>query len=281
MSRRSVFWVLFASASAWAALLPRPWLPAETAAAAQPIRLATTTSTQNSGLLDELLPVFEKKSGLSIHVIAVGTGKALRMGASGDVDAVMVHAPRAELAYVRKGVFVNRRPLMHNYFVLLGPPADPAGAGAAGDITQALSRIAAAGAPFISRGDRSGTHSKELELWSGAGIKPSWAAYQEVGQGMGQTLIVANEKQAYTLSDEGTFFAFKARLKLVIHSKKEPPLRNPYSVMAVNPKKFPHVRHAEVMRLIEWLIGPEAQRRIGAYRRNGRRLFTPASPTGN
>ncbi len=253
-------------------------VPSQPSATAGILRLATTTSTQNSGLLDELLPAFEKQSGIRVHVIAVGTGKALRMGASGDVDAVMVHAPEAELKYVRQGAYVMRRPLMYNFFVLLGPETDPAGAGGAGDVAEALRRVARAKAPFVSRGDGSGTHIKEQALWRSAGLSPEGGWYLEVGQGMGPTLMVANEKQAYTLSDEGTYHAFKSRLALAILSKKEPRLRNPYSVMAVNPVKFPHVRHGAVTRLIEWLTSPEGQGRIAGYERNGRRLFTPQTP---
>lgn len=245
------------------------------ASAAEALRMATTTSTQNSGLLDELMPPFEKFSGLRVHVIAVGTGKALRMGDAGDVDLVMVHAPRAELAYVKKGAFVKRRTLMHNYFVLLGPPADPARTAEAKGVLAALGRIAAAGVTFVSRGDKSGTHSKEVELWQAAGVAPRGAWYQEVGQGMGRTLIIANEKQAYVLSDEGTFLAFRARLELRVHSIHEPSLRNTYSAMAVNPKRHPHARYREAIVLINWLASPEAQRRIGDYRKGGKRLFEP------
>lgn len=239
------------------------------------LRMATTTSTQNSGLLDHLLPPFEAQSGLRIHVIAVGTGKALRMGDAGDVDLVLVHAPEAERAYVRKGAFVMRRTLMHNFFVLLGPPQDPAGVERTPEIRIALSRIAAAKARFISRGDKSGTHSKELSLWKAAGIAPGGSWYEEVGQGMGRTLIIANERLAYVLSDDATFFAFKARLSLKILSRREPLLRNVYSAMAVNPAVHPHVRFKEAARLIDWLAGTAGQRLIAGYRRNGRRLFTP------
>lgn len=251
--------------------------PLWAARAAETLRLATTTSTQNSGLLDELLPVFEKESGIRVHVIAVGTGKALRMGASGDVDGVMVHAPGAEMKYVREGAFVMRRPLMHNYFVLLGPPEDPAHASGAANVAEALRRIAQGRLPFVSRGDGSGTHIKETALWREAAIEPKGKWYMEVGQGMGQALVIANQKQAYTISDDGTFFAFKSRLGLAIHSKKEPSLRNSYSVMAVNPEKHPHVQFALFKRFIEWLTAPAAQGRIGAYQRNGRLLFTPVT----
>ena len=239
------------------------------------LRMATTTSTRNSGLLDHLLPPFEKKSGLRIHIIAVGTGKALRLGESGDVDLVMVHAPEKEKAYMAKGAFVMRRTLMHNFFVLLGPANDPAQVQKARDIRSAMTSIASHRARFISRGDESGTHTKELKLWKAAGLAPEGEWYEEVGQGMGRALIIANERQAYLLSDDSTFYAFKARLSLKILSHREPLLRNVYSAMAVNPKKHPHVRHRQAVQLIDWLIGEEGQRRIASYRRSGRQLFTP------
>ena len=266
--KRDHFLICFLIAVCLAALAP-------CALAEGVLRMATTTSTQNSGLLEHLLPPFEAQSGLRIHVIAVGTGKALRMGDAGDVDLVLVHAPAAELAYVRKGAFVMRRTLMHNFFVLLGPPQDPVGVERTTAINIALGRIAAAKSRFVSRGDKSGTHTKEMALWKAAGITPGGSWYQEVGQGMGRALIIANERQAYVLSDDATFFAFKARLNLQILSRREPLLRNVYSAMAVNPAVHPHVRFKEATRLINWLAAKEGQRLIAEYRRNGRRLFTP------
>lgn len=245
------------------------------AAAKGVLRMATTTSTRNSGLLDHLLPPYEKLSGQRIHVIAVGTGKALRLGDTGDVDLVLVHAPEQEAAYVEKGSFVNRRTLMHNYFVLLGPPEDPAQVEQAQGIRSAMMRIASHRARFISRGDESGTHTKELQLWKAAGVNPVGKWYEEVGQGMGRALIIANERGAYLISDDSTFYAFKTRLDLQILTRREHLMRNPYSVMAVNPKKHPHVRFKQAMKLIDWLSGEKGQRRIASYRRGGRQLFTP------
>lgn len=239
------------------------------------LRMATTTSTRNSGLLDHLLSPYEKSTGQRIDIIAVGTGKALRLGESGDVDVVMVHAPEKEAAYVRKGAFVNRRGIMHNFFVLLGPPQDPAEVERAANIREAMIRIASHRARFVSRGDESGTHTKELEIWKATGLTPEGKWYEEVGQGMGRTLIIANERQAYVISDDATFYSFRARLHLEILSRREPLLRNPYSVMAVNPAKHPHVRFKEATRLIAWLGSDEGRRRIASYRRNGRQLYTP------
>ena len=240
------------------------------------IRLATTTSTHNSGLLDYLLPGFEQQFGSRVHVIAVGTGKALRIGESGDVDLVIVHAPGLELAYLKKGAFLDRRSLMHNNFVLLAPPADPVQAAGADNVLSALGKIAGEKALFISRGDRSGTHQKELELWESAGISPHGAWYQEAGLGMGQVLIMANERNAYTLSDDATFFAFATRLELKIISKPGPLLHNKYSVMDVNHFRHPGINQKGAKQLMDWLTSKEGQQRIASYRKNGRRLFTPA-----
>jgi len=265
---------------------PLPWIfavgiaPLAAALAwGQPVlKLATTTSTQNSGILEDLLPRFEAANGIKVHVIAVGTGKAIQLGEQGDVDLVMAHAPELELPAVERGSFVDRTPIMFNDFVLLGPPEDPAGVRQAPNVAEAMRRIAGGSAPFISRADRSGTHAKELALWEAAGIKPAGAGYQVVGQGMGATLRIAHERRAYTLSDDGTYFAFQSQLDLAILSQREPILTNPYAVMAVNPQKFPHVDHGRALALIRWLSSPEGQKPIGAFVRNGHQLFTPGVP---
>jgi len=246
-----------------------------TSLAAGPLRMATTTSTQNSGLLDDLLPRFEQSGGSKVQVIAVGTGKALRLGEAGDVDLVMVHAPKAEMKYLAQGAFVDRRPLMHNYFVVLGPPDDPARAKDAKNTTQLLMQVAKTKSNFISRGDNSGTHIKERALWKTTGIKPEGDWYHEVGQGMGQTLIVASEKGAYTLSDEATFFSFMRKLRLEIVSRPEPALANPYSVMAVNPKRHPNINNKAAQQLMNWLTSAQGQNAIANYRKLGKQLFTP------
>ncbi|WP_461395795.1 ABC transporter substrate-binding protein, partial [Deferrisoma sp.] len=207
------------------------------------IRMSTTTSTENSGLLARLLPPFEETWGCRVDVIAVGTGKALRLGANGDVDVVLVHARPAEDRFVAEGHGVNRRDVMHNDFVVLGPADDPAGVRGSGSAAEAFRRIARAGAPFVSRGDDSGTHKKELDLWAEAGVKPKGSWYKEAGQGMGAVLLMAQELRAYALSDRGTYLAMREKLSLVVVHEGDPALANPYGIIAVNPAKYPHVNY--------------------------------------
>jgi tungstate transport system substrate-binding protein len=244
------------------------------------LKLATTTSTQDSGLLDVILPAFEQSSGLRVDVIAVGTGKALALGENGDVDAVLVHAPEAEEAFVRAGFGVNRREVMANDFVILGPPEDPAGVREARDIASAFVAIARAEAPFVSRGDESGTHQKEKQLWREANLQPQGAWYVETGQGMGPTLTMADEKRAYVLADRGTYLAFKSKVDLVILYQGAPSLANPYHVIAVNPARHPYVHYQEAMTLIDWLVSPEAQGLIAGFRQEGEVLFHPLAVPG-
>ncbi len=239
------------------------------------LRLATTTSTDNSGLLDVLLPPFERATGCKVDVIAVGTGKALRLGRNGDVDVVMVHAPRAEKAFVAEGYGVDRTRIMHNDFVIVGPAQDPAGVRGAGSAADALKRIADARAVFISRGDDSGTHKKEKALWKAAGLAPRGTWYREAGQGMGAVLRMADELRAYTLADRGTYLAMKDKLDLVILYAGDPALMNPYHVIAVNPERHPHVNYALARRFIAYLTGREAQGIIAGYRVGGEQLFVP------
>lgn len=244
------------------------------------IMLATTTSTDNSGLLRHLLPSFEEQTGHRVRVIAVGTGKALRMGRDGDVDLVLVHAPAAEQAFVNGGYGVNREPVMYNDFILLGPKADPAGLAQAGDAAEALKRIARSVAVFISRGDDSGTHIKELNLWRAAGIEPKGHWYREAGQGMGKVLQMAGELDAYTLSDRGTWLAFRGKSPLSVAFQGDPALHNPYGIIAVNPQRHADNNFSGANRLIEWIISPEGQHLIGDFRVDGERLFIPsAQPT--
>ena len=239
------------------------------------LRLATTTSTENSGLLAVLLPPFEAKHNVQVDVIAVGTGKALKLGENGDVDVVLVHARAAEDKFVADGHGVNRRGVMHNDFVVLGPEVDPAGIAGQRDAVKAFQAIAAAKAPFVSRGDESGTHKKEKAIWKAAEIAPSGAWYLEAGQGMGATLTVANEKQAYVLADRGTAIAFRGKTGLKVLCEGDPRLFNPYGIIAVNPKRHGHVRFAEAMRLIEFVTSPEGQRLIAGFRMAGEQLFHP------
>ncbi len=249
--------------------------PEAVAGQAPRLRMATTTSTDNSGLLDYLLPAFEKATGLHVDVIAVGTGKALKLAERGDVDVVLVHAPKAESAFVQAGWGVNRRSVMVNDFLIVGPPEDPASLKDAASLAEALQRIKASGARFISRGDDSGTHKKELTLWPLAGGPPSGDGYLEAGQGMEATLRIADEKKAYTLTDRGTFLAMGTGMDLVPLCQGDPRLRNPYSIIAVNPARHPYVRYMEAMTLIAWITSPEGQARIGSFRVGGEVLFHP------
>ena len=245
------------------------------------LRLATTTSTENSGLLEYLLPPFERLSGYQVHVIAVGTGKALRIAQAGDVDLVMVHARPAEEAFVRAGYGVERRELMYNDFVLVGPSGDPAGLGRARNIAEALRRIAAAKQRFVSRGDDSGTHKKELSLWSMAEIQPQGEWYVESGQGMGRVLQMAGELDAYTLTDRGTWLFIAGKNPLRILYQGDPPMFNPYTAIAVSPDLHPHVDIRGANLLIDWLASAEGQHLISEYRINGQQLFKPLVVPGD
>jgi tungstate transport system substrate-binding protein len=241
------------------------------------IILATTTSTQDSGLLDMLVPRFEKESGIAVKVIAVGSGAALRMGARGDADVVLVHAPAAERPYVQAGDLIDGRGVMHNDFVIVGPGEDPAGLRKLTSIGEVMRAIAARGI-FISRGDDSGTHTQELALWAAAHIDPrSLGRREETGQGMGATLNVADQKRAYTLTDRGTYLSLRRRLGLVILFQGDATLRNVYHVYAVNPARHRGVKHAEARTLIGFLVSDPIQRAIAAFKRDeyGESLFFP------
>lgn len=246
---------------------------------AERILCASTTSTDNSGLFDSILPIFKKKTGIDVHVIAVGTGAALEMGRRGDVDVIFVHAKDLELQGVKEGYFVNRHDVMYNDFVIVGP-------GRLGDnfsgiqtTVDFLVNIADHRHTFVSRGDESGTHKKELSLWKSAGISPKgrkW--YLEVGQGMSKTLRIANEKQAYAITDRGTWLSLRDRdlIDMKIVFEGDPVLFNQYGVMAVNPDKYPHVRIREALSFVNWLISTEGQEAIGNFKdHKGNQLFTP------
>jgi len=239
------------------------------------VRLATTTSTDNSGLLAVLLPPFEQQSGYQVHVIAVGTGKALRLAREGDVDLVLVHARTAEDKLVEDGFGVDRRDVMHNDFVIVGPPVDPAGVKGMDDASAALAQIAASGQPFVSRGDDSGTHKKERALWQASGAQPEGRWYREAGQGMGKVLQIAAELDAYTLTDRGTWLAMKAKSPLQILVEGDPGLFNPYGVIAVNPERFPDLNYSGAQALMDWMTSPEGQKIIGDFRIEGEPLFIP------
>lgn len=243
------------------------------------LRLATTTSTEDTGILPVLNAPFEKMMNIKVDVISVGTGKALELGARGDVDVVLVHAREAEDKFVANGSGVNRRDVMYNDFIIIGPEKDPAKIKSMTDAQEALKKIALAQAPFISRGDDSGTHKKELKLWEKAGIKPQGKWYFEAGQGMGPVLNMANEKQAYALSDRGTYLANGGKIGLKILCEGDPILNNPYGVIAVNPAKFPHVKYIYVMAYIGWLTSSEGQTIIREFGKDkfGQPLFIPTA----
>ncbi len=241
------------------------------------LRLATTTSTENSGLLAELMPAFTAATGIEVDVVSMGTGKALATARNGDCDLLLVHAPAAEREFVAAGHGIERTPVMQNDFVLLGPPLDPARVDGMHEAAEALRRIAGAGAPFCSRGDESGTHIKEKELWAAAGMQPSGSWYRSLGQGMGQTLTVADELHAYVLADRGTFLSRRGRLELQVLVQGDPLLRNPYHAIVVNPARHPHTQVANARRLVGWLTGPEGQRRIADFEVSGRRLYHPVA----
>lgn len=266
------------------------------------LKMSTTTSTQASGLLDVLLPSFEKDTGIKVKVIAKGTGAAIRDGMDGNVDVIFVHAPAREEKFVQQGYGTKRYAVMHNDFVILGPEADPAGIKGLTDAAAALRNIAESQSLFVSRGDDSGTHSKEQTLWKAAGIQLESTArtvvkkgkkraikssapadsgkwYLSIGQGMGKTLTFADEKQAYTLSDKGTYIKYKfgreVPLDLDILCEGDPKLANPYGLIPVNPEKFPHVRYDLAREFALWLTSPRGQQIIADYRLLDRQLFYP------
>lgn len=242
--------------------------------AVERLRISTTTSTENSGLLKVLLPPFEKKNNCMVDVISVGTGKALKLGEAGDVDVVLVHARALEDKFIAAGFGVNRRDVMYNDFIIIGPAGDPAAVKGARSAAYALQKISAARAVFVSRGDESGTHQKEKALWQAAGVKPSGAWYVESGQGMGEVITMATERRAYALTDRGTFNAYRATksdLKIVFEGEKG--LFNPYGVIAINPQRHPHVKYDLAMKFIEYITGPEGQRTIAGYKAHGEPVF--------
>lgn len=241
------------------------------------IILATTTSTQDSGLLDQLLPVFERQSGYHVKTIAVGTGEALAMGTRGDADVLLVHAPRQEKEIVDAGFATNRRIVMHNDFLIAGPEQDPAAIHGLQSGAEGVARIAATESLFISRGDESGTHMREMRLWEIAGVDPGGEWYISTGQGMGPTLLIAAEKGAYVLTDRGTHLALRERTELVPHVEGDSLFLNIYSVMQVNPERFPRVNGAGAEAFSDFLLSGEAQEMIRAYgvEEYGQPLFFP------
>jgi tungstate transport system substrate-binding protein len=245
------------------------------------LRLATTTSTANSGLMDFLLPKFTAETAIEVHLIAVGTGKALRLGREGDVDIVLVHARAAEEAFVEGGYGVDRADVMYNDFIIVGPASDPAGANSSVSVAQVLQRIHASAQPFISRGDDSGTHKRELILWQSSAKTPTGSWYREVGQGMGKTLQIANEVDGYTMTDRGTWLAYQAKLDIMLLFEDDPPLFNPYGIIAVNPERHPDVNYKGAIRLIKWITSPAVQKLIGEFKIKGQQLFVPSVGSAN
>jgi len=243
------------------------------------VLLATTTSTRDAGLLDSLVPVFERTSGYNVKVIAVGSGQALEMGRRGDADVVLAHAPEAERLLVDSGYFISRRLVMHNDFLIVGPAADPAHLGGMTDALAALRRLAERGAPFVSRGDQSGTHKLEQKLWRLAGIKPPGAGgwYIEAGHGMGETLQMADEKRAYTITDRATYLAWRAKVQAAPLVEGDPLLYNVYHVLELNPKNAPRINAAGGKAFAEFLVAPATQALIAEFGKSrlGRSLFIP------
>ena len=241
----------------------------------QRLRLSTTTSTENSGLLARLHPPFEKKYNVKISVIAVGTGKAIRLAKNGDVDVILVHAPKAELKFIQEGYGIERLPVMHNDYVIVGPKNDPAKLKYSNNIKDAMSRLVRAEHLFISRGDDSGTHKKENSLWEMIEYQPKGKWYLSVGQGMGQALIMADNKQAYTLSDRSTYLAYHNKIELDIVFENDYQLINPYHVIIVSPKIHPHVNLNLAKKYVEFIRSQKGQNIIKDYKINNKKLFSP------
>ena len=243
--------------------------------AADTLRLATTTSTYETGLLESILPPFEKRHHVTVHCISVGTGKAMKLGENGDVDLILVHARAAEDKFIDDGYGVNRRDVMYNDFVILGPKEDPAGIAGTTNAIAALKKIPETGQVFVSRGDDSGTHKKEMALWKQLTIKPEGSWYLEAGQGMSATLRMADEKNAYVLVDRATYAFNSKSLRLKLLVQGDTALLNHYGVIAIDPKRHKHAKYQSAMALIAWLTSPECQEMIGEFAPTGLKLFTP------
>lgn len=261
----------------WATALFGALLILSASAQARDIRLSTTTSTENSGLLKAILPAFEAKYGVRVHVISVGTGKALELGKNGDVDVVLVHARAAEDKFVADGHGVNRRDVMYNDFILVGAQEDPLALRSTRDVIAAFRKLGEGRARFISRGDNSGTDLMEKAYWKEAGVAPKGAWFVSAGLGMGEVLTMAGEMKAYTLSDRATYGAYRAKTGLAILVEGDPKMFNPYGIIAVSPKKYPDINYDGAMKLIEWLTSPEGQRLIAGFRVSGEQLFFPSA----
>lgn len=276
MQRRSILAFLAGLAAAVPAVQAQSQ-PQPNGATGSVLRLSTTTSTENSGLLGYLLPAFEAKTGIKVNVISVGTGKALELGKNGDVDVTLVHARALEDKFVAEGWGIDRHDVMYNDFIVAGPVRDPAGVQGSHDVVDAFRKIAAAGVKFISRGDNSGTDVMEKGYWTQAGTKPAGADYVSAGLGMGEVLNMAAEMGAYTLTDRATYGAYKARTGLAILVEGDKRMFNPYGIIAVNPAKHPGINAKGAQALIAWITSPEGQAKIAAFKPAGEQLFFPAA----
>lgn len=260
------------------------------------IMMATTTSTYDTGLLDYLNPKFTEKTGIDMRVVSLGTGAAIKAGEAGDADLILVHDRAGELKFVEEGYGVNRREVMYNDFIIVGPPDNPAGLGQTDTASDAFAKIAKKGSLFISRGDDSGTHRKEQDIWKASGmpmeeqeqtlvkegkpmafkmVKPEGTWSLSIGQGMGQALTIANEKRAYVLADEGTYIAYKDKIDLIILNQGDASLRNQYGIIAVNPEKHPTTKYDLAMKYIDWITSPEGQKLIADFKKGGEQMFYP------
>lgn len=239
------------------------------------VRLATTTSTAASGLLDAILPKFEANCGCKVHTIAVGTGKALKLGEDGNVDVVLVHARPSEDAFVAAGHGIDRRDVMYNDFILIGPNNDPANIRSEKDVLAAMKKIADTQWRFVSRGDDSGTDQMEKGYWKALGIKPEGKWYSSAGQGMGEVLMISGEMRAYTLTDRGTYISFRDKIGLPILMQGDARMFNPYGIIAVNPKKYPDTNYKGATELINWITSAEGQKLVGDFKVGGEQLFRP------
>ena len=252
-------------------------LGAITPAAARDIKMATTTSTDNSGLLKVLLPKYEAKCNCKVQVISVGTGKAMELGKNGDVDVLLVHARPAEDKFVAEGHGVNRKDVMYNDFILVGPNSDPDGIRKQKDVIEAFKVLAQGKSRFISRGDNSGTDQMEKNYWKQAGVAPKGGWFLSAGLGMGEVLTMAGEMQGYTLSDRATYGAYRAKTGLDIVLAGDPKMFNPYGIIAVNPKKYPALNYNGAMDLINWITAAEGQKAIADFKVSGEQLFFPSA----
>jgi len=252
------------------------WLAAG-AWAAEDIRLATTTSTENSRLLKAILPGFEAKYGGKVRVVSVGTGAALKLGENGDADVVLVHARPLEDKFMAAGFGSVRRDVMYNDFIIVGPKSDPAGVRGGKDVIAAMKKIRASSAKFVSRGDESGTHQMENDYWKSAGVDPKGAWYVSSGQGMGQVLTMAGQFEGYALTDRATYAAYKDKTGLETLVEGAPKMFNPYGIIAVNPQKHPKANHQGAMAMVNWMTSPEGQKAIADFKINGVQMFFPSA----